>query len=147
MLEDVRISEVEPRPIAIVRRTANNAELPDTMIKALDQVWDFLASNNVETGHNVVLYHDQVYNLEIGVEYTGDLPVDANVEASQTPGGRVASIVYWGEYDELSLAHTAIARHCINAGIRVAGPNWEVYGDHSEDPAERRTDVFYLLRD
>ena len=147
MLEDVVISEVEPRQIAIVRRTANNAELPTVMLTSLDQVWDFLRSHGVSTGHNVVFYHDQVYNLEIGVEYTGELPPDAEVGASQTPGGRVASIVYWGPYEDLTLAHTAIVRHCIGAGMRVAGPNWEVYGDWSDDPEKLRTDVFYLLRD
>ena len=149
MLEDVQISEVEARPIAVVRRTANNAELADVMISALDKVWDFLGTHDVEAGHNVVLYHDQIYNLEAGVEYKGELPSTAGteIEASQTPGGRVASVVYYGEYDELSLAHTAVVRHCIAAGLRFAGPYWEVYGDHSEDPAERRTDVYYLLRD
>ena len=147
MLEEVEISEVEPRKIAVVRRTASNADLPAVMIGALDQVWAFLRAHDVQTGHNVVLYHDQVYNLEAGVEYTGELPSDPEVEASQTPGGRVASLVYWGPYEELSLAHTAVARHCIAAGVRIAGPNWEVYGDWAEDPMERRTDVYYLLRD
>jgi len=26
-----------------------------------------------------------------------------------------------------------------------AGPNWEIYGHWTDDPAQLRTDVFYLL--
>jgi len=27
----------------------------------------------------------------------------------------------------------------------MAGPRWEVYGHWSDNPATRRTDIFYLL--
>jgi effector-binding domain-containing protein len=114
---------------------------------ALDQVWALVRAQGVPTGHNVILYHDQVFNLDAGVEVLGPFSPEGDVVPAEVPGGRVASVAHWGPYDQLTLAHTAIARACIAAGLRVAGPNWEVYGDWSDDPAQLRTDVYYLLRD
>jgi len=35
---------------------------------------------------------------------------------------------------------------CAANGESPAGANWEVYGDWADDPAQRRTEVFYLLK-
>jgi effector-binding domain-containing protein len=146
MAYDVTITEVTAQPLAVVRRRASLAELPNVMLEAFDQVWDFLGEHKVATLHNVVLYLDQVFNLEIGVQITTPLPPSDVVFASETPAGRVAMTTHWGAYEDLPLAHTAIARSVISNGMQVAGPNWEVYGDWDEDPEKRRTDVYYLLR-
>ncbi len=29
----------------------------------------------------------------------------------------------------------------------LAGPSWEVYGHWHEDPAQLKTDIYYLLRE
>jgi effector-binding domain-containing protein len=147
MLEEVQFIDVEPRALAVVKRTATLDELPTVMPAALGVVWEHLRAHDVPTGQTVALYFDQVFNFEAGVEVFGPVPPHDEVYASETPGGRVATITLWGPYEELSLAHTAIARACVGSGLRVAGPCWEVYGDWSDDPARLRTDVFYLLRD
>jgi hypothetical protein len=36
---------------------------------------------------------------------------------------------------------------CRSHGRPLAGPRWEVYGHWSDNPATRRTDIFYLLND
>jgi effector-binding domain-containing protein len=146
LLGDVRVVDVEPRRLAIVKRQATLAELPTVIISALDIIWPFLRQNAVPTGHNVVVYHDQLFNLEIGVEVMADLPPNDEVVASSTPGGSVATVTHWGPYEELTLAHTAIARSCIANGLQIAGLNWEVYGDWEDDPQKRQTDVYYLLK-
>ena len=147
MLDEVRIETVEAQPLAVIKRRATFAELPATIFGALDIVWPFLRGNAVPARHNVVLYHDQLMNLEIGVEVFAPLPPHDEVVASSTPGGRVATVTHWGPYEELTLAHTAIARQAIAGGLALDGRNWEVYGDWSDDPMQRRTDVFYLLKE
>jgi effector-binding domain-containing protein len=142
----VTITEVEAQPLAVVRRRAPLNELGPTLKGAFDEVWAFLRTNGVTTNHNVVLYFDQVFNLEAGVQVLSPLPPSQTVYTSETPSGRVATTTHWGSYDELPLAHTAIARSIIANGLLAAGPNWEVYGDWDDDPAKVRTDVYYLLR-
>jgi hypothetical protein len=31
-------------------------------------------------------------------------------------------------------------------GLELAGPRWEIYGHHRDDPAELQAEVVYLLR-
>jgi len=149
MLGEVEVLVVEPRRLAAVRRQATLAELPATVAAALAAVHSVLDRQAIAGGRDVVLYHDQAFDLAIGVEVAAALPPDVsdqNVAAAETPGGRVATVAYWGPEEELTLAHTAIARQCFAAGLRVAGPSWEVFGDEAAGPEGRRTDVFYLLR-
>jgi effector-binding domain-containing protein len=143
---DVTISEVAEQPIAAVRRKARLEELGPVFMGALDIVWGFLREHNVSTGHNVVVYFDQVFNMEVGVQTFSPLPASEEVQASATPGGRVAMTTHWGDYAELPLAHTAVARSIIANGLQASGLNWEVYGDWDDDPSKVRTDVYYLLR-
>ena len=34
---------------------------------------------------------------------------------------------------------------CAEQGLVTAGPRWEIYGPHSDDPAELTTEISYLL--
>jgi effector-binding domain-containing protein len=52
---------------------------------------------------------------------------------------------HYGEYADLASAYAALDRWCEDTGRRPVGVSWEVYGDREEDPAKRRTDVFFLL--
>ena len=146
MAYDVTIIEVPAQALAVVRRRATLNELGAVLTEAFDQVSDFIGEHKVVTGHNVVLYLDQVFNLEVGVQVMSPLPAHESIIASETPAGRVATTTHFGPYEDLTLAHTAIARSVIGGGLQVAGPNWEVYGDWDEDPEKLRTDVYYLLK-
>ena len=41
----------------------------------------------------------------------------------------------------------AVRRWCTERGYALAGPNWEIYSDWTDNPNELRTDVFYLLQE
>ena len=45
----------------------------------------------------------------------------------------------------MGAASAALEAWCTSAGRGPAGVNWEVYGDWDDDPARRRTDVYFLL--
>ena len=62
-----------------------------------------------------------------------------------TPAGTVATTVHMGPYDQMKPAHEAIHQWARENGRKLAGPSWEVYGHWSDDPAQLRTDIFYLL--
>jgi effector-binding domain-containing protein len=53
--------------------------------------------------------------------------------------------VHRGPYAGLGAAHRAALDWCAARGRRPAGPRWEVYGPHRDDPAEVWTEVSYLL--
>jgi effector-binding domain-containing protein len=58
----------------------------------------------------------------------------------------VATTFHIGDYGGLGAAHEAVRDWCARTGRELAGPSWEVYGHWSDDPAKRRTDVFWLLK-
>jgi effector-binding domain-containing protein len=75
-----------------------------------------------------------------------EFPATDAVVNSATPAGTVATTAHFGPYGELGLAHRAVRAWCKRKGCERVGPFWEVYGHWSDDPANLRTDVFYLLK-
>jgi effector-binding domain-containing protein len=144
---DVQVLTVAARPTAVVRRSTTWDEFPTLWKTLLDQVYEFLGSSEVrQSGHNVMLYKDDVPNVEIGVEVAGPFASEGSVVSSALPAGETAMIVHRGAYDGLRSAHQAVWDWCAANGRKMVGPRWEIYGDWQEDPAQLETEVYYLLR-
>jgi effector-binding domain-containing protein len=142
----VDVIEVAARPTAVVAATTTWPEFPSLWKGMLDEVWACLNASGISCGcRNVMFYKDDVPNVEIGVELLVPCEIRGRVVASALPGGRVAMTVHRGWYDGLGLAHRAVVGSCAERGLALAGPRWEVYGPHRDDPAEVETEVYYLL--
>jgi effector-binding domain-containing protein len=92
-----------------------------------------------------MLYWDDAPHVEVGVELGVPCQLTGRVIASALPAGQVAMTVHRGSYAGLGAAHRAVLDWCAAQGRQTAGPRWEVYGPHSEDPAEVWTEIYYLL--
>jgi effector-binding domain-containing protein len=134
-----------PRRTSTGRRTPRCADI----IGLLDQVWPLLRQQGARTGHNVVIYRAgeaSALAIDAGVEVFEDFAERGAVRRITTPVGEAASTAHYGEYSALSGAYQALDQWCAENGRESAGVNWEVYGDWADDPAQRRTDVYKLLR-
>ena len=144
---EVQLVTVAPRPTAVVARTTTWKEFPRIWMQLLDQVYAFLKSSAVrQSGHNVMLYLNDVPSVEVGVEVEGSFDSDGPVVSSALPAGQTAMAVHRGSYEGLHSTHRAIHQWCAAAGRELAGPRWEIYGDWHEDPQQLQTEVYYLLR-
>jgi hypothetical protein len=144
---EIRVTQVGPQPTAVVRRQAKQNELIKVIPPACSEVWDFFRTSLLpRPGRNVVLYLDEVINLEVGVEVALPFTGNDQIIGSCLPGGLVATTTHFGEYVRLHEAHAAIHRWCAAFNHVRTGPNWEVYGHWEDDPVKRRTDVYYLLQ-
>jgi hypothetical protein len=126
-------------PIQIVRGRATMATLPANIRKLFDE---FYAGFKGKAGLNIVFYP--------GSDVAGEFEIGCGVQLESggngaTPAGLVATTVYVGPYDRMKPAHEAIHGWARENGHKLAGPSWEVYGHWSEDPAQLRTDIFYLV--
>jgi len=148
---DIQILESPSRILAVVRRRAALSEVPAVIPEACGEVWKFLRATALpHAGLNVVVYrhaHDQVFDLECGVEVLQAFEDTGAVVRSSTPAGLTATAAHFGPYSELLNTHAAIRTWCQAHGKVLAGVSWEVYGHWTDEPARLRTDVFYLLRD
>jgi effector-binding domain-containing protein len=134
------------QPIAVIPAETTWAEYPSLWPKLLDEVYEFVrAGGATQDGHNVMLYRDDVPNVEVGVQVTGPFEPSGRVVPSVLPAGEVASTVHRGPYDALEEAHVALKAWCGSHRHALTGVRWEIYGDWREDPAELETEVCYLL--
>jgi effector-binding domain-containing protein len=147
MSHEVTLAEVEGRPTAVVAATTTWQEFPGLWPELLDEVWACLRAGGINRGcRNVLLYLDGVPRVEVGVELTRPCPLTGRVVASTLPAGPVAMTVHRGPYEGLADAHQAVHEWSAAQRRPLAGPRWEVYGPHHDDPAEVWTEVYYLLR-
>jgi effector-binding domain-containing protein len=143
---EVTIAEVAARPTVVVAATTTWQQFPVLWKEMLEEVWVCVRAGGVDRGcRNVMLYLDDRPQVEVGVELDRPLQLTGNVVASALPAGRVAMTAHWGPYSGLGAAHQAVADWCAAQGHRPAGPRWEVYGPHRDDPAEVWTEVYWLL--
>jgi effector-binding domain-containing protein len=143
---EVRVERVAPRRLAAIHANVSRQRLGPEIIELYDRVWPIVRRQGVVTGHNVVIYYAgdlQTMTVDVGVEAAG-FSASGDVNSVTTPAGEVATTAHFGEYTDLVAAHEVLERWCATSGRRP-GLRWEVYGDWDEDPAKRRTDVYFLL--
>lgn len=147
----VSVASVGARPIAVVRARMRSTEIAKRFVTYLDQVYAAARSGSIAVdGLNVFVYRDAadgsgLLDIEFGVGATAPFATTGNVIYSATPAGEAATTTHWGDYAALGGAYDALKSWCSKHERRFAGPKWEVYGHWSDNPSERRTDVFMLL--
>jgi effector-binding domain-containing protein len=146
--DDVRSEWASPRVLAAISATTTPQGLGADIVRLLDVVWPVLREQGVRTDHNVVVYRGGAggtLTVDVGVETLTSFEDRGEVRHVLTPSGEVATTAHFGEYSDMGLAYAALERWCADHSRSPAGVNWEVYGDWEEDPAKRRTDVYFLL--
>lgn len=147
-VSEVRLEHAAARKLAAIRTTASPDRLGPVIMGTLDKIWPLLRGQAARTGHNVVLYYGSTQGLliiDVGVEVFGDVTADGEVTLTTTPSGQAATIAHFGDYSEMGSAYEALGRWCADNERHKTGVTWEVYGDWDDDPAKRRTDIYFGL--
>jgi effector-binding domain-containing protein len=143
---EVRLRNAGPRPTAVVAATTTWQDFPMLWGQLLGEVWDCLHASGIYRGcRNIMLYRDSVPNVEVGVLLDQPCPLTGRVVASALPAGTAAMTVHRGPFGEVGAAHDAVLGWCAAHGHRPDGIRWEIYGPHSDDPAQQWTEVYWLL--
>ena len=147
---DVTVVTAPAAPTAVVRQSTTWDEFPKLWGDLLAEVWAVLrAAPGVAPGRNVMLYEDDVPNVEVGVEVGGPFQASGRVVPSNLPEGRAAMAISRGAPSAggLDAAHAAVIDWCRANGHELAGRRWEIYGHwrDDQDPSEFETEVYWLL--
>jgi effector-binding domain-containing protein len=149
MTVEVTVLTIEPTPTAVVVAAPTWAEFPKMWGPMLDEVWSFLRRDAptglYKHGHNIMLYKDDVPNVEVGVQVVDSFAPAGRVVASTLPGGLVATATHTGPIAEIGDTHHAVSEWSTANGYRLAGPHWEIYGDPAPSTGDFDVDVFWLL--
>jgi hypothetical protein len=148
-MSEIRVVDAEPTVLASTRQPVSWGGLSGVIMPQLDAIYAFLARAGIaQAGHNVCVYHDATdagCDLEVGVQVAAPFTARDGILCSATPSGRAATTTHLGDYTRLPMIHEALTAYCLAKGHARSGPAWDVYGDWSDDPAERRVDVYRLL--
>lgn len=105
------------------------------------------------TGAPFVIYHDVIDNetpgtIEMCIPFVGEFESTDDVESKTLPGGKVASTIHKGAYDEVASAYHAVSSWMSDNGYEPAAPPAEVYlNDPSEvSVSEQLTEVMWAIR-
>ena len=146
---DVTVKTVDSTPTAVVMAATTWAEFPKMWGPMLDRVWGFLRGGAPQGlyshGHNIMLYKDDVPNVEVGVQVTRSFDPVGDVVASTLPGGLVATATHTGPIAGIGDTHNAVREWSEANGYRLAGPRWEIYGDPDPSTGHFDVDVFWSL--
>jgi effector-binding domain-containing protein len=144
--DEVRLMDVVARPTAVVGTATTWQQFPIVWKELLDEVWACLRAGGINSGcPNVMLYLDDVPNVEVGVQVSEPCPLTGRVVAPTLPAGRVATTVHRGSYAGSHSAHRAVLDWSAANGERVSGTRREVYGPHNDDIAQIWTEIYWLL--
>ncbi len=157
MEPEVRTLQVSEMPIAVVTGRATRQDLVRKIRQLFDEFYQHVASVAVgRRGLNIIVYRGQPgvdlmetpegMPLEIGVQVPAPFAGDGKILCSSTPAGRVATITHIGPYDQMRPTYDVLKKWGHERGESFAGPSWEVYGHWSDDPAQLRTDIYFLLK-
>ena len=137
---------VHAQPTAVIAETTSWEAYPEIWPRLLDEVWSAVRPRRSEIvpGRNVMLYKDDVPNVEVGVEVGGSFTPLGRIIASELPGGHVAVATHRGSWD-VGPAHRAVIEACDRLGLERVGPHWEIYG-HFNAPGDEAVGIYYLVR-
>ncbi len=148
MNTEIEIVKVESQNVVGVRKVANMSELPTVIPSALDEVYKFLQENyKNKTGHNIAIYLDEKFTVDIGVIALEKLETKGDIFFSATPSGMAVHTTHIGPYNGLPQTHSLLRKWCKDNNVSITLPCWEIYDHWTEDESKLRTDVYYLIRE
>jgi len=147
---DVHEVVVTARPVAGVRAQIPRSRVALEFGRHLDQVYAAARAGAVHLdGQNIFIYRaatgDQL-TVDFCVGVTAPFAAVGAVVPLETPHGIAATTTHSGDYGRLGEANAAILAWCLAHDRLRAGPSWEVYGHWHPDPAQLRTEIYYLLQ-
>lgn len=138
------------RPVAGVRAQVPRGRVAQEFGRHLDQVYAAARDGAVQLdGQNIFIYRAataEQLTVDFCVGVVAPFTAVGSVVPLEMPSGLAAMTTHEGDYGRLGDANAAILDWCHANDRRPAGPSWEIYGHWHADPAQLRTEVYYLLQ-
>ena len=144
------LKDLASQPVLGLRYHTSLAKIGDDSYRAYMAVFAYLGERGeFPAGPPFAIYHDMEFKEE-DIDIEACVPVShllsgrGEVEGSELPGGKMASTMHAGPYDEIGEAYEALMLWINDQGYRPSGPCREVYlvGPPNKcDPADYRTEI------
>ncbi len=145
------LKEQAAQPALSVRTHAAVQDLPSLFGKTYGAIMQYLAELGEQpAGMPFTAYYSmdmQNLDVEIGFPVARPLAGKGEIQASEFPGGKLASAMHVGPYDQLGAAYEALGQWVKAQGYEATGVTYELYYSEPETPPQEiRTEIIFPLK-
>lgn len=147
----IEVVELKPQPVLVMEATAAPPEIGNVLGRILPAVFEYAnAQGAAITGMPFMRYLEMtdVFRIDAGMPVAEPVAGNQEILARELPGGRAATTVFLGPYDQVGEAWDAITTWFREQNLQFAFGGWDVYeNDPTEvkDPSELRTRLYQPL--
>ena len=146
MAYEIEIIEANPQPALVVEAECKPGEFGDVLANSFGRVFQHMGmSGGQPHGMPFMRYldmRDDYFKIQAGIP--SDLPGEGDIQAIELPGGKLATILFLGPYDEVGEAWDQLRAWAAERDLDMMG-GWDVYEndpDTVSDPSELRTRIY-----
>lgn len=146
------IKEQTAQHTLAIRTRTSIGNLPVVLGKTFGEIAGYLGEmGQCPAGAPYVAYHNMDMNdldLEIGFPVAKEMPGKGDIKASMIPGGKVATCMYQGPYEEMCVPYEALTKLVTESGYQATGIAYETYLNSPMDtqPSELQTLIMFPLK-
>jgi effector-binding domain-containing protein len=145
------LKEQAAQPALSVRTHSAVQDVPSLFGKTYGAIMQYLAELGEQpAGMPFAAYYDlnmENMDIEIGFPVGRPLAGKGEIQASEFPGGKLASVMHIGPYDQLIAAYEALGQWVKAQGYEATGVAYELYYSEPETPPmEIRTEIIFPLK-
>ena len=149
----VTIKEIPSTPILGVEFRGSPDAIGPSADRAYQRLFEALGKREVTpAGPPRLAYLDvagDTWTMEASVPVSSATAIDDDIVARDFPGGKVASTIHRGPYDELGIAYRELEKWISDNGHEPTGPCFDVYLNEpweTADPADYETEACWFIR-
>jgi effector-binding domain-containing protein len=136
------IKKQASQPALAIRTRAAVQDLPQVLGRCYASVYGYLEQlGQPPAGPPYIAYFNmdmQNLDLDVGVPVAQELPGNGEIQPARLPGGKVATCLYTGPYDEMGQAYDTLLKFIEDNREQPAGGAYEIYlSDSASTPPEQ----------
>lgn len=153
MSNDYRIKEMEAVDLIGIELVTSAESIAAYATAALDRIYDGLNDNSITpAGPSRLVYHEMnsdSWKIEVCVPVSGAADPPAGLSLRRFEGGRAATALHVGPYDQLGPAYRELETWIEEQNLEPVGPPFDSYlNDPNEvkDPARFETEIIWPVK-
>lgn len=140
-----------PQPALSVRTHATAQDLPSLFGRVYGGIMQYLQELGEQpAGMPFAAYYSldmENLDVEVGFPVAHKVNGKGEIQASEFPGGRLASVLHLGPYDQVGPAYDALLQWIKDHGLETTGVVYELYYSGPETPPqETKTEIVFPLK-
>lgn len=151
MVFDCHIIDKEQQPVLMMRKRTTVEVLPTLLGASWGMLGAYLGNlGQAPAGPPYVGYFNmdmQDLEVEIGFPVAHPLAGKGEIEPGFFPGGKLATLLYTGPYQEMGPAYDALTEYVAANGFHPSGVSYEMYYNSPMDtaPEKLQTQIIFPL--